>query len=337
MTTTTNNSRADALTFRKKPIAITAVQFTHDMAMGHVDLPEGVQFGGRNCHPGRNELHSHSHYVQTLEGRMSVEVGDWIITGVKGERYSCKPDIFSMTYEPVEQHEAAPAGERIAHLEALVQRYRNMVDELKQRLHNVTHPDTPSAPLEGTGNGADGRDCTCGMTMGHTRTCAAFDESMMRADPLLAPTPAADERAAPTLSEQDIYDKFSFLEGLVSEQTYVLIADTAIEIYGAARASSPNAAGADGRPLYERLHTLMPEWYPDAWDDLLPKYRDAYATAALSCAPRTDVAEAAHCQCPACCGGVIHASDCAVHNAPALPRAPCDCGVGLPDSEGGEV
>ncbi|WP_260427003.1 hypothetical protein [Burkholderia cenocepacia] len=105
----TTDKSADALTYRKKPVSITAVQFTHDMAMGHVNLPEGVEFGGRNCHPGRNELHSHNHYIQTLEGRMSVEVGDWIITGVKGERYPCKPDIFAMTYEPVEQHEAAPA------------------------------------------------------------------------------------------------------------------------------------------------------------------------------------------------------------------------------------
>ncbi|WP_249183276.1 hypothetical protein [Burkholderia cenocepacia] len=44
-----------------------------------------------------------------------------------------------------------------------------------------------------------------------------------------------------------------------------------------------------------------------------------------------------HCQCPACRTGVIHASDCAVHNAPALPRGACDCGAGLPDSEGGEM
>lgn len=55
-----------------------------------------------------------------------------------------------------------------------------------------------------------------------------------------APSPA-DERAA--LSEQDIYDKFSFLEGLVNESTYVQIADTAIEI---ARAASANETGAEG-------------------------------------------------------------------------------------------
>ncbi len=33
---------------------------------------------------------------------MRAEIGDWIITGVKGERYPCKPDIFAATYDPVE-------------------------------------------------------------------------------------------------------------------------------------------------------------------------------------------------------------------------------------------
>lgn len=40
-------------------------------------------------------------YIQTLEGRMEVSPGDWVITGVKGERYPCKPDIFEATYEAV--------------------------------------------------------------------------------------------------------------------------------------------------------------------------------------------------------------------------------------------
>lgn len=85
--------------FRKKPVVIEAVQFTHDMAMGNANLPVGVKFGARSCHPGRNELHSHNHYIETLEGKMRVEVGDWVITGIAGENYPCKPDIFEATYE----------------------------------------------------------------------------------------------------------------------------------------------------------------------------------------------------------------------------------------------
>ena len=40
--------------------------------------------------------------IQTLEGVRTAQPGDWIITGVKGERYPCKPDIFEATYEPVD-------------------------------------------------------------------------------------------------------------------------------------------------------------------------------------------------------------------------------------------
>lgn len=51
------------------------------------------------------ELCTERTVIHTLEGVMVAEVGDWIITGVKGERYPCKPDIFALTYEP-----AAPRG-----------------------------------------------------------------------------------------------------------------------------------------------------------------------------------------------------------------------------------
>lgn len=40
-------------------------------------------------------------YIETLEGTMKANVGDYIITGVNGEQYPCKPDIFEQTYEPV--------------------------------------------------------------------------------------------------------------------------------------------------------------------------------------------------------------------------------------------
>lgn len=42
--------------------------------------------------------------IHTLEGDMKAEAGDYIITGVKGEQYPCKPDIFQKTYEPVEEN-----------------------------------------------------------------------------------------------------------------------------------------------------------------------------------------------------------------------------------------
>lgn len=45
--------------------------------------------------------HDHG-WIDTLEGGHTVCPGDWIITGLAGERYPCKPDIFAATYEPVE-------------------------------------------------------------------------------------------------------------------------------------------------------------------------------------------------------------------------------------------
>ena len=42
-------------------------------------------------------------HINTLEGGHTVTIGDWIITGVKGEKYPCKPDIFAETYDKVEE------------------------------------------------------------------------------------------------------------------------------------------------------------------------------------------------------------------------------------------
>ena len=39
--------------------------------------------------------------IHTLEGDMRADIGDWIITGLRGEDYPCKPDIFEKSYEPV--------------------------------------------------------------------------------------------------------------------------------------------------------------------------------------------------------------------------------------------
>jgi hypothetical protein len=80
--------------FRKKPVVIEAVQYAPNMPT----LPEGVV---EEWDMPNQTGHCHAH-IDTLEGRMTVNPGDWVITGVKGERYPCKPDIFEATYEPAE-------------------------------------------------------------------------------------------------------------------------------------------------------------------------------------------------------------------------------------------
>jgi len=72
--------------FRKKPVVIEAEQFSKDSPLPF--HKEGVL-----CHDGTKW------YISTLEGDMTVSEGDWVIRGVKGEYYPCKPDIFEATYE----------------------------------------------------------------------------------------------------------------------------------------------------------------------------------------------------------------------------------------------
>jgi len=84
-------------TYRKKPVVIEAWQFSvHKRGLG-----PGICFGESNeaCNTPKNIGLRRRPHVHTLEGELSVSDGDWIICGVKGEFYPCKPDIFEMTYE----------------------------------------------------------------------------------------------------------------------------------------------------------------------------------------------------------------------------------------------
>jgi len=80
--------------FRKKPVVIEAVQwkedvdeimhlFRHDSRMITIETDGTLK-------------------INTLEGIMTAQINDWIIKGVNGEYYPCKPDIFEKTYEKVE-------------------------------------------------------------------------------------------------------------------------------------------------------------------------------------------------------------------------------------------
>lgn len=69
--------------FRKKPVIIDAIQTDSELK------------------------------IETLEGTMTAKPGDWIITGVNGERHPCKPDIFEKTYEPVEDGNERDFGKTI--------------------------------------------------------------------------------------------------------------------------------------------------------------------------------------------------------------------------------
>ena len=86
--------------YRKKPVVIEALQFL-DTAERVVELSRFIDnqdvVVSYKC-PEDPRL-----ILQTLEGRLEASVGDYIIRGIKGEYYSCKPDIFSATYEAVDK------------------------------------------------------------------------------------------------------------------------------------------------------------------------------------------------------------------------------------------
>lgn len=76
--------------YRKKPVVIEAEQFDTFSNKVYEGTCDKAHYG----YLGETHIH-------TLEGQMTVQHGDWIIKGVKGEFYPCKPDIFEMTYELV--------------------------------------------------------------------------------------------------------------------------------------------------------------------------------------------------------------------------------------------
>lgn len=88
--------------YRKKPVVIEAVQFLR----GNWRIIERWSCGKIYVSPVRERTKDNpsGEYIQieTLEGVMTAIPGDWIIKGVAGEFYPCKPDIFEQTYELVE-------------------------------------------------------------------------------------------------------------------------------------------------------------------------------------------------------------------------------------------
>lgn len=77
--------------YRKKPVVIEAEVFDPEDCSQHDRLGLSKSFVDG------------SFGIDTLEGRMVVSRGDWIIRGIKGELYPCKPDIFAATYELAEE------------------------------------------------------------------------------------------------------------------------------------------------------------------------------------------------------------------------------------------
>ena len=91
--------------FRKKPVVIAAIQWTGSWSM-IAEWLESLQPSRMAFQPGHTPpilRDGDQLLIETLEGLHVASLGDWIIQGVRGELYPCKPDIFEQTYEPVEE------------------------------------------------------------------------------------------------------------------------------------------------------------------------------------------------------------------------------------------
>lgn len=84
--------------YRKKPVEIEAVQFGGSSTQKHAIRT--WMDGGEYVHPCLQTMDLGPLEIETLEGTMTALPGDYIIRGVQGEFYPCKPDIFAQTYDP---------------------------------------------------------------------------------------------------------------------------------------------------------------------------------------------------------------------------------------------
>lgn len=93
--------------FRKRPIEVDAEIYKAGLEDGFVyDIPMFGLFTKKECiNSGFTPDFEKDKipFIETLEGKHLIRKGDYIITGVNGERYPCKPDIFEKTYEKVEE------------------------------------------------------------------------------------------------------------------------------------------------------------------------------------------------------------------------------------------
>jgi hypothetical protein len=93
--------------FRKKPVVIDAIQWDGNNLEDVIEFTNGRRPRSNDPHIGRHWEEYESLVAReglkifTLEGPLMATIGDWIIKGVKGEFYPCKPDIFAATYEAV--------------------------------------------------------------------------------------------------------------------------------------------------------------------------------------------------------------------------------------------
>ena len=101
-------AHVDGRSYRKKPVVVKAVQWTGENLREVIAFMDGPpetksHHAGMMWEQYEDLVRKNGLKIYTLEGKMDASPGDWIIKGVKGEFYPCKPDIFAATYDPANQ------------------------------------------------------------------------------------------------------------------------------------------------------------------------------------------------------------------------------------------
>jgi len=89
--------------YRKKPIVVEALQLRWDTWNDMCDFAEVGRLSDGKPEGETNIGGQLSMYIPTLEGTMVADENDWVIKGIRGELYPCKPAVFEATYESVEE------------------------------------------------------------------------------------------------------------------------------------------------------------------------------------------------------------------------------------------
>jgi len=87
--------------YRKKPVVIEAILYTGKNGFEISKWSNNLAYQSPVLEPSENNPGGSYLQIKTLEGIMTASPGDWIIKGISGEFYPCKPDVFEKTYEPV--------------------------------------------------------------------------------------------------------------------------------------------------------------------------------------------------------------------------------------------
>lgn len=131
--------------FRKRPVEIRAIQWDGTNLFDVVSFmsgpPELKGIGQDKWEQYTDLVRLSGLKIKTLEGEMSASVGDWVIRGIKGEFYPCKPDIFAETYESAE---VQPAMARVALPLGCVVHINGIPLRLAADSIGCTHPDNIS-------------------------------------------------------------------------------------------------------------------------------------------------------------------------------------------------